>query len=261
MNPKIIFFDIDGTILSHRNFQILDSTKKAIRKARENGHLTFVNTGRTYAEIDAEIKDVGFDGYVCGCGTFISYHSKVLYHATVDDTTSKEIIKDLQYYNIDAVLEGTHAIYFNSKIENETMKMVYDMYKTRRFNLQTWEDPSPVFDKFCIWLNRINTIEDFRKKYETLFDFIDRDTYFLEIVPEGCSKATGIEYLLNHLAIPFEDAYAMGDSANDYSMLRYVKNSIGMGNSEQLILDIVSFVTKDVDEDGVIHALKHFDII
>jgi HAD-superfamily hydrolase, subfamily IIB len=261
MIPKIIFFDIDGTILSHRNFQILSSTKDAIRKAHENGHLTFINTGRTYAEIDEDIKNVGFDGYVCGCGTCIYYHSDVLYHTSIDAETKQSIIRDLQHFDIDAVLEGNSAIYFNSNFENETMRFVYDMYKNRKFNVRTWDDSDIVFEKFCIWLNRMQTVTEFRKKYEPLFDFIDRDSYFLEIVPKGCSKATGIEYLLNHLNIPYENAYALGDSANDYSMLRYVKNSIGMGNSEQLILDIVSYVTKDVDEDGVAHALKHFQII
>ena len=46
-NRKILFFDIDGTLLSHRTLQIPESAKRAIRKAKENGHLIFINTGRT----------------------------------------------------------------------------------------------------------------------------------------------------------------------------------------------------------------------
>ncbi|NRY46482.1 hydroxymethylpyrimidine pyrophosphatase-like HAD family hydrolase [Clostridium beijerinckii] len=44
-------------------------------------------------------------------------------------------------------------------------------------------------------------------------------------------------------------------------MLKYVKNSIAMGNSTPLLFDLVSFVTKDIEDDGIKYALKHYNII
>lgn len=82
-----------------------------------------------------------------------------------------------------------------------------------------------------------------------------------EVVPKNHSKATGIEFLLSHLNIPHENTYSLGDGANDLSMLEYVQHSIGMGNSSDDIKGIVSYQTKDVDQDGVAVALKHFNII
>ena len=46
MKPNMIFFDIDGTLLSEKTFTVPDSAKEAIRKAQDNGHLVFINTGR-----------------------------------------------------------------------------------------------------------------------------------------------------------------------------------------------------------------------
>ena len=46
MNRKLIFFDIDGTIIPEDTGVIPESTKEAIKKAKENGHLVFINTGR-----------------------------------------------------------------------------------------------------------------------------------------------------------------------------------------------------------------------
>ena len=66
---------------------------------------------------------------------------------------------------------------------------------------------------------------------------------------------------MEHLDIPHENTYAIGDSTNDLSMLEYVKNSIAMGNSHPLLFDLVSFVTKDIEEDGIEYALKHYNII
>ena len=45
---KLIFFDIDGTIVTEaRDGRIIpDSTRTALRKLQQNGHLCFINTGR-----------------------------------------------------------------------------------------------------------------------------------------------------------------------------------------------------------------------
>lgn len=264
MQQKIIFFDIDGTILSHRNYMISDSTKNAIRQAKANGHLTFINTGRTFSEIDEEVKEIDFDGFVCGCGTYITYNSSLLLHTTLDPVTRQNIIRDILKYEFDTVLEGSTAVYFNKDIANENVKFIWNMYRKKKFRVLSLEDPDICFDKFCIWAKTPESVHYFKKRYHHIFDFIYRDSpdnLLLEVIPKDFSKATGIEFLLKHLGIPYENIYALGDSANDLAMLKYVKHSIGMGNSENLIKDIVSYMTKDVDDDGVEYALKHFGII
>ena len=50
-SKKIIFFDIDGT-LSDFTGNILQSTKDGIKKLRGNGHLAFICTGRSRAQIN-----------------------------------------------------------------------------------------------------------------------------------------------------------------------------------------------------------------
>ena len=46
-DKKILFFDIDGTLLTPHPFKVPESTSRALTKAHENGHLLFINTGRT----------------------------------------------------------------------------------------------------------------------------------------------------------------------------------------------------------------------
>lgn len=45
---KLIFFDVDGTLIGDKGQMLAQSTKEAIGKARENGHICIVNTGRTW---------------------------------------------------------------------------------------------------------------------------------------------------------------------------------------------------------------------
>lgn len=261
MDTKIIFFDIDGTILSERTGNVSESTINAIRTAQSNGHLAFINSGRTYAEIDRELIEIGFDGYVCGCGTYISYHDKVLFNKTISSSLSTEILHDLIALKIDAVLEGSSAIYYaDFPALPKLVKLRSYQRDIKHFNIQSWSSKQLQFDKFCIWPSSPISEEQFCIKYNAQFDFINRSGFY-EVVPKGCSKASGIAFLLEYLNLPHENTYALGDGANDLAMLEYVKHSIAMGNSKEEIKNIVSFVTSDVDDDGAAHALKHFEII
>jgi Cof subfamily protein (haloacid dehalogenase superfamily) len=261
MDAKIIFFDIDGTILSERTGNISKSTIDAIKKAQSNGHLAFINTGRTYAEIDSELIDIGFDGYVCGCGTYITYHNIVLLNKTISDPLCKAILQDLITLKIDAVLEGSSAVYYADFPALPKLVKLRSIHKDiKHFNIQSWSSRQLQFDKFCIWPSSPISEEQFCLKYNNQFDFINRGGFY-EVVPKGCSKASGIAFLLEYLNLPHENTYALGDGANDLAMLKYVKHSIAMGNSKDEIKNIVTFVTSGVDDDGAAYALKHFGII
>ena len=70
-NTKIAFFDIDGTIWNFHN-EIPESTGRAIKALRKNGHLAFLNTGRSRGFVTSKpLFSLWFDGVVSGCGTMI----------------------------------------------------------------------------------------------------------------------------------------------------------------------------------------------
>ena len=103
-------------------------------------------------------------------------------------------------------------------------------------------------------------MELFRREIGKYFEIIDRGNGFYENVPLGFSKATAIDIILEKLGIPLENAYAIGDSANDLPMLRAVPNSIAMGGAET-IYPYVSYITTSLMENGIYNALSHFKLI
>lgn len=261
MNTHILFFDIDGTILSERTHIISENTKKALEKARQNGNLIFINTGRTIAELDEQILALNVDGYVCGCGTYIKYHNDILLNYELPEKLQKSVYEDITRYQLDACLEGLEFIYLDEQSSNPVIidlwkKMLQNKLPLKHFN------SSPIsFTKFTIWKNERSDFSSFQQKYKDKFTFIDRGNDFFELVPQHYSKATGIEFLLNYFNIPKQNSFAFGDSANDLSMLEYVPNSIAMGNATKDVKEKVSFITKDVDENGIEFALIHYGLI
>ena len=60
---KYLFFDIDGTLIGPSK-RVTKNTEEGIKKARANGHKTFLCTGRAPVSIMKSIRDIGFHFYV-----------------------------------------------------------------------------------------------------------------------------------------------------------------------------------------------------
>lgn len=264
---KLIFFDIDGTLVTENGTErmIPDSSYRAVHALRQAGHLCFINSGRAMSEIDSSILDFPMDGYVCGCGTTIIYHGQTLFSHTIPYELGNRILKDLEACHLEWVLEGDHTLYY-STIPYTTH--IGDFLEEHRSKFSLAFDRIPpaqaknlVFDKFCACTRTDSNLSHFMDIYQDELDFIDRGNGFYEVVPLGCSKASGIQFLMNHFGIPHEDTIAIGDSPNDLPMLEYAATSIAMGGSIDAVCEASTFVTKTVLEDGLWHAFRRLKLI
>lgn len=259
---KLIFFDIDGTIISERDNSMLDSTKDAIRRARENGNVCMVNTGRSYKLVGDWLPQlVTFDGYLCGCGTHIIYHEQTLMHEIFSKENAIHIIEGLERYGIDAVLEGSENNYHNdlSKMHTDKFKEFVIRFADQHYG--SYEEAVGHFDKFYCYSPTKEQMQGFQKEYGYLLDFIDRERGFYEIMPKGFSKASAMEYIAAHLGIPMEDTVALGDSNNDLQMLQCAYTPIAMGNGNENVKRISKYITTSVDEDGIYNALDWLGVL
>lgn len=77
MGHNVIFLDVDGTLTDYEN-HIPASAVHAIRQARANGHLVYICTGRSKAEVYEEIWAIGLDGMIGGNGCYAEDHGQAL---------------------------------------------------------------------------------------------------------------------------------------------------------------------------------------
>lgn len=260
---NIIFFDIDGTLITEDSRRIIpDSTRRAIEMARANGCLTFVNTGRTAFNISPQVRGLGFDGFICGCGTYIEYGGDILMYNVLTQEHCRRIADVLRDCGVTPVYEHRDGYFFdssavrNADLDDFLVSFVEDGIRIDR----QVSDPDFIFDKFVVWENPDADMERFRREIGTEYEIIDRGNGFWENVPRGFSKATAMELILKRLGVPKENSYAIGDSMNDLPMLLAAEHSIAMGGAE-IIYPYVSYVTTPILEDGIFNALKHFGLI
>lgn len=60
---KVLFFDIDGNLIPFKK-TMPESTKRALKRAKENGHKIVICSGRSRSQIQGPILEVDFDGFV-----------------------------------------------------------------------------------------------------------------------------------------------------------------------------------------------------
>lgn len=267
MEQSILFFDIDGTILTGDGTRrIPDSTRAGIRQARANEHLVFINTGRVYLNVEPMIREIGFDGYVCGCGTDIYYHGQELFHKQISGEICKQTVAVLRQCNMAALFEASDLNAIDVSIQgNQKLSELVAYFSQEGRSMVDVTSPEFHFDKFTGWYPLKQDMRSFHTYIEPLFDCIDRgqeDAWGMyEVVPKGYSKGTGIQYLLDYFHMPIERAYAFGDSTNDLPMLTYVPHSVAMGESPDAVKQSVEYVTGSLAEDGLAEALKHYGLI
>ncbi len=257
---KIMFFDIDGTLMEDSSSHFVpESTVNALKKAHNAGHLLYVNTGRPVINVDADVRNLGFDGYICGCGSYIECNGKELFYQTNSKEVCAEIAQLVRSCNASPLYERRDAFYFDPECrELNFVKEIRDTFRMQEKNIwQSVQDEDFSFDKFVIAYDEKTDLERFKKGIAPHFVYIDRGQGFGEMAQKSCSKKTGIEFVLNYYHLSKTNAYAIGDSLNDLPMFEGVGTSIAMGNGEKLI-PYADYVTADLWHDGVEQAMEHF---
>lgn len=257
---KIVFFDIDGTLWDYQN-TIPQSTIDAIHALRENGHLAFLCTGRTTAFVrDEKLLNIGFDGIVAGCGTYIEYEGERIFYKKLEQEEIRCALEVFERFHMPVIAEGREFLYFREAEfgdNNYGDKLKAEIGEYIR-PLEDYENQWEVSKFSC------ETGDDYQKAIEELDSWLDALVHVeqaVEFVPKGLSKASGIRMVCEELGIAHEDTYAFGDSINDVEMLKFAAHGIAMGNGTEVAKKAADYVTSDLMEDGIANGLKHFGLI
>lgn len=268
-NTKVLFFDIDGTLITGDSRMIFpESAKEAIKRTREKGNLVFINSGRVKCNIDEFILSAGFDGLICGCGSNIilfdkkTGEKKELLHKECSKERCYDIALKCREYGMYSLFEYRDYTCIDKENILPEADGLIDRFKNSGYRfIDDIDDKDFRFDKFAGWYLDGSDIEGFKKYTSSEFTYIDREGNFFEMEPKGYSKATGIKFVLDYFNLPLHNAYVFGDGNNDLEMLNLVKNSIVPKAGSELALQAASYITDDVMDDGIYNAMKHFELI
>lgn len=292
MDNKILFFDIDGTLLG-RNEYLPESAAEAIRRTRAKGNLCFICSGRSKSMLPEKLLEVGFDGIICGGGTYISFRDEILVDHKLSVGELSRLLDWFEGSDLGLFFEGDeyiHVLPFERYSDPTRLKLLLKdlsapLKEIRRDNLEElsvgkfsgmisplqWDYAMKMADDIKDFMTIIIHRRPNEAKFtasNTPLDTNSKDDKvswagygFVEFLPNGFNKATAIKAVLGHLNLPLSSAYGFGDSENDREMLTWLPNSICMGNGDENIKKIASYVAPPLLEDGIYKAMEHFNLI
>lgn len=277
MNHKLIFIDVDGTLFDHKKDDIPESAKEAILSAKSKGHKIFLSTGRPYADIDKEILDFPLDGMIVSCGAVVYVENKPIYCKTYPQKELINLIQFMLVNNIGFSLDGIHKNYlseeaficlsglmFKNNEDSELSRAMMAKNNCFPFEEMKEEDLKEVVKISIFTKNKESCEKLFQKIPYSLTGFMYKnnhlDLYNGEISIKGLTKATGLKQITSYLNKAIEDTVVIGDSLNDLDILQAAGLSICMGNGADECKKVADFTTKDISDDGLAYALKHFNL-
>ena len=279
MEKKIVFLDVDGTLCNDEGF-VPDSARDAVRAARKNGHLVYLCTGRSQAELYDFIMEVGFDGVIGAGGGFVSVGDEMLYHKRVSDDDVRHLVDFFNEHHVDFYLESNGGLYASENLVHHLETMMYgDVDHDEEARRKRDENPNHFIEAMIqgesLYRSDVNKacflqsdvpFDTIKEEFAGEFNVIPCTVPMFgpdsgELSVPGVHKATAIEALLEHLGLDQKDTIAMGDGMNDAEMLEYCQIGIAMGNAKPGLKDIADEVTDTHDKGGIFNSFKKHGLI
>lgn len=251
MSYKIVFFDIDGTLVNEEKV-IPEDTVLAIQELKERGIEPVIATGRAPYFIKPLTEQLGIESFVCLNGGYVVYKGTPLYKRPISLQSLESLVKLAGEHDHSLVFEGEHTFCSN----REYHPFVVDAVQSLKVDLPGFD---PDFwrneEIFQVFLHCESGDEPLYEALKQDFTLIRWHPQAMDVLPVGGSKAEGIAALLEKLGYTAEDAVAFGDGLNDKEMLDFVGFGVAMGNSHPELLPFANFVTTHVDELGIRNGL------
>ena len=257
---KAIFFDIDGTLLSHRTRTIPQSTQIALKRLRERGIYTFIATGRHISEMkDLPLDNLEFDGYITLNGQYCYNKNEVIYDLPIDQQDIHNIIQLIENDSFPCIFVEKELMYIN--YHNQAVQIVQDAISTP---LPDINDLKRGYDNPIYQVIPYDITQDDEAKILEAMPHCKKTRWHdlaIDVIPSQGGKQNGILKVLDYYNISIDETMAFGDGHNDIEMLSLAGIGVCMENGHEDVKLVSDFITKSVYDDGIVYALEYFNMI
>lgn len=246
---KIVFFDIDGTLLKFGHKDLSPKTLYTLKQLQQNGVLLCMATGRSYPCIP-HFDEVEFDIFLTFNGTYVKNHKEVIRRHPLTQNDAACVIHNLKQMNRAIIISNE-----NTLVANGTDPDLAPYFALGGIEMPISED----FDRLCA--NDIYQImcACTENEYDTILHgthntkitaWLDKG---VDIIPADSGKGAAVIDVLNFYGLSRDEAIAFGDGYNDIEMLKTVGTGVAMGNANEEVKRSADEICKTIDEDGIYH--------
>lgn len=229
--PKLIAFDIDGTLLPHGEQRLSDDLLKEMKRLQDKGILLTAASGRQYPSLWRLFRELAKEMYFVaenGGAVLAPCKSEDMHDAEVLATTSiprasalKLIEAFLSYPHAEILVSGVHCCYVFERAKPYVPALEKDWDVTLKI-LQNPEEIQEDIIKITAYTHIESPLveKDFKEEFQTDFNVAVSGKKWLDFTVGN--KALGLEKLAHQLGISLKEVMAFGDNYNDVEMLQEV---------------------------------------
>lgn len=251
----LVCMDLDGTILYEG--KPVKGVLESIKLLKENNHDVAIATGRSPLLLYDLDKKLNVDYLILANGGYVKANNKVIYERYIPNDIVKKMMEYSDSERFDLVIEYDDE-YLAYRKDTDVPDRFCNIFKIDLPALD--RNIYPNRNVFSMLVFDKNKVEGMRRELPELQFNLSNELGF-DVNANGGLKADGINALAKHLGYDVKDVYAIGDGYNDISMIQLVGHGIAMGNAGNELKQAAEYVTTDVNDYGLLNALKHYHLI
>lgn len=263
--PKIVFSDIDGTLLNAERV-LSNFTISEFERIKTEVPIILISARMPKAISHLQqMASISHFPKIAYNGGLIIVENEIVFSAEI----SNQVLQNLISYNNDKKIH--FSLYNNddwyvpqmdywAKREQNNTKVVPTVLSNESVHT-LWDKKNKGAHKIMCMGNVVdidNLSEFLLEKYGAQLHVYRSKSTYIEISPKVISKKTAISYVLEKLypTLKASDAVAFGDNYNDIEMIQHVGWGVAVANARAEVLESANFQTDSHLQDGVAKFIK-----
>lgn len=244
--PKIIFFDVDGTLVPLKG-AARPRTLEALWRLHQNGIRLCIATGRAPMEVP-KFEGVSFDAFLTYNGSYCFTPEQDIFKNTIPTEEVATLIRNAAALGRPVALANTTRLAANGSDPD-----LAEYFAIGGVELVIADD----FDAMAQGEIFQVLMSGREAEYPAILKDVENAKIAawwdraVDIIPASGGKGIAVEKMLEFYGIDKSDSMAFGDGNNDIEMFRAVGTGVAMANASARLQAAATAHCRDVKEDGI----------
>ena len=257
---KIIFSDMDGTLLTSEN-KLPEGFDEMITELSRRGVIFAPASGRQYFSLRRSFQKYRDDFlFVAENGTIVMRKDKEIFSSPLNIEATREILAASEgFENILRVYCGKKDAYLRREQNTPEFHAELEKYWTHNGVVDDFNEIDDVPLKIAFFDPTANAAQNIYEKlapFKSSLQVVLSSDYWVDVMSPSISKGEAIKNVQRIMNFQPEECAAFGDYLNDCEMLQAVGYGFAMANAHPDLKKLAKFETASCDEGGVLVGIR-----
>ena len=257
---KIIFSDMDGTLLTNEN-KLPEGFDGMITELSRRGVIFAPASGRQYFSLLRSFDKYSDDFlFLAENGTLVMHKGKEIFSSPLNVAATRDVLAASEgFENILRVYCGKKDAYIRREQDTPEFRAELEKYYTHNDVVDNFREIRDVPLKIAFFdptANAKTNIYDKLAPFKSSLQVVLSSDYWVDVMSPSINKGEAVKNIQRIMNVKPEECAAFGDYLNDYEMLQAVGYGFAMANAHPDLKKVARFETLSNDKSGVLFGIR-----